>query len=111
MVDEGFAISENGRLKPNFPVFSNTVYRQLEALLAPLSEKASHCILNICDTAAKILKDFTPKALHDKCEPLAHINHRLDAIAKIVEIMVEREHLYVPGKKVNVGMFGVNKQN
>ncbi|MBQ7834574.1 MAG: sigma-70 family RNA polymerase sigma factor [Ruminiclostridium sp.] len=111
LIDEGFVKSDNGRLSPNFAVFSESVFNEIEKRLAPVIDETMSCMEKICGIAEKTLMDYVPKALRDKCGQLAQINHQLDVMALIIETMVSKGQLVVPAEKANVCMFGVDRRS
>lgn len=109
-INEGVIRANNGKLSPNFPVFSENVLEEVKGILAPVSHDVCECMTQICGIATETLKDYVPKALKDKCGQLAWINHQMDVMAFIVETMVAREQLMIPTEKVNPCMFGVDRR-
>lgn len=109
LIEDGFLSGKGGRLIANFPVFTEDVLAQIEALAEPLIEEVCSCMQEICDTATKTLKDYVPRALQSKCAQLACIHHQMDAMAFIIETMVKRKQLIVPDEKVNLCIYGVQK--
>ncbi len=109
-INEGVIRANNGKLSPNFPVFSETVFEEVKGILSALSGDVCDCMMQICDIAAETLKDYVPKALKNKCGQLAWIYHQMDVMAFIIETMVKKEQLMVPNEKVNPCMFGVDKR-
>lgn len=107
-ISEGYISSTNGKLSPEFPVFTKTVFEQVEKLLAPCIEEIAAYLVDICELAADTLKSYVPKALKDKCAQLAYIHHQMDGIAFIAETMAERGQLTVPAVKTNLTLFGVD---
>ncbi len=107
-IDEGFVKSDNGKLSPNFAVFTQSVYDEITALMAPVTEDVCACMEEICGIAENILKDYVPKALKDRCGQMAQIHHQLDIMAYIIETMVSRGQLTIPEEKANIAMFGVD---
>lgn len=109
LINEGVISSDNGRLLPEFPVFSESVFDKVKEIIQPAIDETCNCMVEICDIAAETLKDFAPKALKDKCGQLARIRYQMDVMAFIVETMVKRNQLIVPDEKVNLCIFGVVK--
>jgi len=107
MIEHGFISSDNGRLLPEFPVFTQEVFDNLYRQLEPAVNETCQCMEKICSTAAEILTDYVPKALKDRCAQLAYIHHQSNIMAYIIETIVEKGVLTVPDKRVNLCMFGV----
>lgn len=110
LIDEGFIRAENGKLSPNFCVFSEAVFNEIKEELTPTSDAACGCMAEICDISAKLLKNYVPKALQDKCGQLAHIRYQMDVMAFILEANVKKGQLIIPDERVNPCMFGVDKR-
>ncbi|MBQ8613837.1 MAG: sigma-70 family RNA polymerase sigma factor [Ruminiclostridium sp.] len=108
-IDEGFIKSDNGKLSPNFAVFREAVLNEITDFLSPVVNEFCACLEECCTTAGKILVEYVPKALKDKCGQIAQINYQLDVMAYIIETMVSRGQLVIPEEKANVCMFGVQK--
>ena len=66
-------------------------------------------MIEICDIAAQLLKDFIPRALRDKTEQLAFIHHQLDVMAFIIETMVKEKRLALTENNEKPCVFGVIK--
>lgn len=109
LVNEGIISSEGGKLSPNFPVFSEQIFEETKKLLTPAIEEACNCMAQICDMGAKLLKNYVPKALQNKCDQLARINHQMDVMAFLIENMVANGQLILPNEKTNLCIFGVRK--
>ncbi len=109
MIEEGFIFSENGRLSPEFPVFTQSVFNNIYEKLEPSIMEAYQCMEKICRLAGEILADYAPKALKNRCGQLAFIHHQSNVMAYIMEALVEEKVLIVPDKRVNLCMFGVKK--
>lgn len=109
-ISEGYISSADGKLSPNFPVFTKGVFGQVEKLLATCIDIAVDYLVKICDIAADTLKDYVPKALKDKCAQLAYIHHQADGIAFIAETMAANGSLVIPAAKTNLCMFGVDNR-
>lgn len=109
LINEGVISSDNGKLSPNFPVFTEEVFHQIQEVLAPMTCEACSCMAHICDIAEEMLKDYVPKALKDRCGQLARINYQMDVMALIMETMVGNGQLSIPDKEVNLCMFGVTR--
>ena len=110
LIEEGFISSKNGNLSAAFPVFSaETLSDTIWPLLKPLAEDICQSMIEICDIAAQILKDFIPRALRDKTEQLAFIHHQLDVMAFIIETMVKEKRLALPENNEKPCVFGVIK--
>ena len=107
-IEEGFVKCDNGKLSPNFAVFTGSVYEEISAILAPAASDVVACMEEICGIAENILKDYAPKALKDRCGQMAQIHHQLDIMAYIIETMVSRGQLITPDEKANICMFGVD---
>ncbi len=110
-INEGVIRADNGKLSPNFPVFSEKVFDEIKGILASLSLDVCNCMEQICDIAAETLKDYVPRALKDKCGQLAWIHHQTDVMAFIIETMVQKNQLTIPNEKVNPCMFGVDRRS
>lgn len=107
LLQEGFVKINDGKLKATFPVFTHESMVELCKMLSPLSVKVTECMDEICKQASTILNKYTPEHLKDKCEQLCYIRHQAEAMAIIVEQLVEKGYLVVPEEKVNLCMYGV----
>ena len=107
MIEEGFIFSDKGTLSPNFPVFSRSEMEKAELLLEPLINVAYDCMAVVCDIAAEMLKNTVPKIHRERCEQLACIRFQNDAMAHIMNALVEQGQLIMPEGKANLCMFGV----
>lgn len=108
LIAEEFIASNNGKLSAMFPVFgidiiNGIVYDELKAII----NRASNCMIEICDTAAKIVKRYAPKSLSEKSEQLTTIRYQMDTMAFIVETRVEKEYLKMPTTNEKPCVFGV----
>ncbi|MBR6654608.1 MAG: sigma-70 family RNA polymerase sigma factor [Oscillospiraceae bacterium] len=108
-ISEGYISSAGGKLSPNFPVFTKSVFKQVENLLTPCVNAITGYIEEVCSLAAITLKDYVPRVLKDKCAHLAYIHHQMDAIAFIAETMAANGQLFIPDKKANLCMFAVDE--
>lgn len=80
LINNNFISCKDGILYANFPVFDSNLFNT---------------------TIKEMLK------LKDKVGQLTHIHHQMDAMAFIIETMVEKGQLTVPEEKVNLCIFGV----
>lgn len=110
MIEEGFISSDNGRLSPKFPVFTQSVLENIYEKLEPSIMETYQCMEKICCFAGEILADYVPKALKNRCSQLAFIHHQANVMAYIMETLVEEKALIVPDKRVNLCMFGVKTE-
>lgn len=108
-INEGYILSDNGRLNAKFPVFTSACMNQIKELLRPLSEEVKKCMIQICNIAGKLLRNYVPKALGDKCEQLAMIQYQMTVMAWVIETMMDKKYLILPDKKENLCMVGVRK--
>lgn len=107
MAKDGYIISDNGSLSPAFPVFSEDVFNKTGEILASSVSEAEECMGRICEHAHKLLKEYSPRSLEDKCGHLAYIMYHLEAEAFIMKALVESGYMSVPKERVNLGIFGV----
>ncbi len=106
LIEKGFISSENGKLKANFPVFDAVLLKnQASELLKPLWEQISAYIGEICSVAATIMKNHVPKALSETCDQLVFIKYQMDALAFVIETMIEKQYLTVPEHRENLTIF------
>ena len=110
LIKEGFISSHNGTLSAEFPVFSSEmICGIIGKTLKPLAEDICDYMTEICDIAAQILKNFTPKALSAQAEQLAFIHHQMDVMGFIIETMVKKSYLVIPKSNEKLCVFGVKK--
>lgn len=110
LIDEGFIATQDGKLSAEFPVFSSEMIDGIIwQLLKPLAEEVCDCIIQICDTADQILKNYIPKALLPQSAQLAFIHHQMDVMAFIIETMVGKNQLVIPIKNEKLCVFGVKR--
>ena len=110
LIDEGFIATQDGKLSAEFPVFSSEMIDGIIwQLLKPLAEEVCDCIIQICDTADQILKNYIPKALLPQSAQLAFIHHQMDVMAFIIETMVGKNQLVIPVKNEKLCVFGVKR--
>lgn len=107
LIEGGAIACDNGRLSANFPVFSAAVLEQAQGILAPLAEKICGCMMEICETAAKTLRDTLPKSLSEKGDQLAFIHHQMDVMAFIMETLVDKGRLHLPESGQKACILGV----
>ena len=79
--------------------------KQLEEIF----DELVFCMLEICNLAEGFFKKHTPKCFHDRCEQLCFVRHQADAMAIIVEKLVNEGYLIVPNEKTNLTIFGVRR--
>ena len=110
LIAEGFILSENGRLSANFPVFSSKLLDDtIRPLLEPLVEEAGRCMEEACRTATQILKEHAPKALLALCGQIGFIRYSMDAMALLMEALLDRGYLTLPAGGEIPCIFGVRK--
>ena len=110
LIEEGFISSRDGKLHPEFPVFSSEMMETIIwPVLKPLAEDVCDCMAQICELAGQTLMNFVPKALYGQCNQLALIRYQMDVMGFIMETMVERKQLVLPETKANLCMFGVRR--
>ena len=108
-------ISENmikiidGKLKANFPTFTSKENYLMRKQLEEIIDEIVFCMLEICNLAVGLFKKHTPKCFHDRCEQLCFVRHQADAMAIIVEKLVNEGYLIVPNEKTNLTIFGVRR--
>ena len=109
-INEGYIISDNGRLSANFPVFTEAVFENdVRNLLKPIYETVRDCMLESCEQAAAIVKNHAPKALHAKCGQAATFHYQNYVLAFIVENMVAQGFLKLPQPDEKPCVFGVKR--
>jgi len=107
MIEQGVIKSDNGRLSPNFPVFSSQAFDKAKEILSPISEAACSCMTEACEVVSKMLYKDVPTSMK-KYNPLFGYSwYPLEAMALMVEAMVETDYLIVPEERTNLCMFGV----
>ena len=110
LIDEGFISVSNKKLAANFPVFSAKVFEnEIWEIIKPIAEEICGWMTTICDIAEQTLKNDVPKALINSCGQLSHIHYQMDAMAFIVEEMVEQEWLMIPKSSEKLCVFGVKR--
>ena len=110
LIEDGFIRSNGGFLSANFPVFSEHVLENdVKALLSPMRNIAKTAISDFCEAAEKIVKAHTPKHLHIKCGQTSAIHYQLDAIAYLVETMLNDGWLALPEPEDKPCMYGVKR--
>lgn len=107
-IDEGFIRVENGVLIANFPTIEADVLKRLNREeFMPSINIVSEAVKETCESAISILKKSVPDALRGKCDCLAYVRHSKDAMAYIIEALVEKGFLYIPDKKQNLTILGI----
>ena len=109
LLENGYALCENGQLKANFPVFNEQSFEAVTALLKALSEKVATCMIEVSDLAAEVLSEHVPEALKEQCPTIAKIHHRLAVAAHLMEALIGGGCLTVPQTQVPLCVFGVKK--
>ncbi len=109
-VSEGVICIKDGKMKANFPVFTNKQKQEICELFNSVIAAAYDYAEELCRAALKLLKKHVPKNLSDKCEVLCHIRHQADAVAIIMEQLVKIGYLIVPDEKANLCFFGIIKE-
>lgn len=107
LIEQGFIFSDSGKLRANFPVFTNEVFTRLLDILEPMIEESAKCMISFSDKAAEILEDGAPGTLKDKCLPIAKISYRLNTAAYVFEELIDSGRLYLPKEKTPLCMWGV----
>lgn len=64
-------------------------------------------MMEICETAAKTLRDTLPKSLSEKGDQLAFIHHQMDVMAFIMETLVDKGRLHLPESGQKACILGV----
>lgn len=106
-VSEGAITVEDGKLKANFPVFTNKQKEEICEMFASVIKEIYDYIEDVCNEALKHLKSYVPKNLADKCEALCFVRHQSDVVAIIAEQLVKIGYLTVPDEKANLCFFGI----
>ena len=91
MIQKGYVVSENGSLRVTLPVYTKKQYEELWDMAAGFVKENLLPIAEEIDAAAeKIMRNHTPRHLHDKLPPIVAINrfHRTTAIP--VQMLVEK---------------------
>lgn len=91
MIREGYVVNENGALRVTLPVYTKKQYEDLWNMAADFVKEGLLPIAEKIDAAAaKIMKNHTPRHLHDKLPPIVAINrfHRTTAIP--AQMLVEK---------------------
>ncbi len=109
-IEAGIISCENNKLSAEFPVFGESVFEEVKEILRPISESVADCMKEICEIAAEIHKEYTPKQLHEKSRHLCHIQQQMNVMAYIIEDLVETGYLEIPDRKENLCIFGIKKE-
>lgn len=107
LIEQGFVTCKDGVLFANFPVFTVEVYKQVQELIAPITEIVCDCMLAISDKAEKLLTEHAPAAVKSQCGDVAKIHHRLDVAAFLLEKLIGEKKLTVPDGQVPLAVWGV----
>lgn len=107
LIENRFIISQNGKLSANFPVFENTVLDKLLEIIKPVYEEIADCMIQTSDNAASLLAKTVPVRLRSQCVDIAKIHHRLDAVAFVMEALIEQGALTLPKEKTPICVYGV----
>lgn len=109
LVREGILAVESGKVCPKFPVLTTKDLHFMRKDLQEIIDLTCECMEKICGLATEIFKKYTPNSLRDKCERLCFVRHQADAMAIIVEKLIENKFLLVPQEKTNLCIFGVKR--
>lgn len=110
LISEGFISSHDGKLSAEFPVFTaDLIDNTISEILKPLTEDVCICMAKVCDIAAQTLKNYIPKVLSDQGARIAYVRHQIDAMAFIIETMVEMNWLTIPEENEKLCVFGVKR--
>lgn len=107
LIEKGFITCADGVLFANFPVFTAEIYKDVQELVAPMTELVCDCMLRISEQAEKMLTEHAPAAVKSQCGDVAKIHHRLDVAAFLLEKLIEDKKLTVPTEQVPLAVWGV----
>lgn len=107
LIEQGFISVKEGRLTANFPVFRESLEKELEALLEEAVETVYVCTEELCAIAEEMLIPITPKALRGKCGQISRIHYQMDVMAFIMESLLESGQLKKSQGDFKPTMFGV----
>lgn len=107
LIQAGFINCTDGILSANFSVFDQSTYDTVCKLIAPISNLASDCMIDISDKAETVLKDYVPASVKDQCADIVKIHHRLDVTAILLENLINSGKLTLPHNKTPLCIYGV----
>lgn len=107
LIAGGFIRCTDGVLKACFPVFDESTFSAVTALLKGMTEKASALMIEISDMGEKLLREYVPDSVKDQCGDIAKIHHRLNTMAFLMESLVSDGKLTVPHEPTPLGVYGV----
>ena len=107
LIAGGFIRCTDGVLKARFPVFDESTFSAVTALLKGMTEKASALMIEISDMGEKLLREYVPDSVKDQCSDIAKIHHRLNTMAFLMESLVSDGKLTVPHEPTPLGVYGV----
>ena len=107
LIDGGFIRCTDGVLKARFPVFDESTFSAVTALLKGMIERVSALMIEISDMGEKLLREYVPDSVKDQCGDIAKIHHRLNTMAFLMESLVADGKLTVPHEPTPLGVYGV----
>lgn len=109
LIAGGFIRCTDGVLKARFPVFDESTFSAVTALLKGMIERVSALMIEISDMGEKLLREYVPDSVKDQCGDIAKIYHRLNTMAFLMESLVADGKLTVPHEPTPLGVYGVKK--
>lgn len=107
LIAGGFIRCTDGVLKARFPVFDESTFSAVTALLKGMIERVSALMIEISDMGEKLLREYVPDSVKDQCGDIAKIYHRLNTMAFLMESLVSDGKLTVPHEPTPLGVYGV----
>ena len=107
LIAGGFIRCTDGVLKARFPVFDESTFSVVTALLKGMIERVSALMIEISDMGEKLLREYVPDSVKDQCGDIAKIHHRLNTMAFLMESLVADGKLTVPHEPTPLGVYGV----
>ena len=107
LIAGGFIRCTDGVLKARFPVFDESTFSAVTALLKGMIERVSALMIEISDMGEKLLREYVPDSVKDQCDDIAKIYHRLNTMAFLMESLVSDGKLTVPHEPTPLGVYGV----
>ncbi len=93
LVQRGYAVSDEGGIRANVPVFTSEEHRRLKELLAEDTSKIADEAEGMMDEVTAVLKEHIPVHLKKMARDLAYLRLFEDAISAPAALLYDRKYL------------------
>lgn len=109
LIDDNIIVSENGKLKPSFPVFTAAELKRFDEMLQPLVKQMIFTMDSASDKAAERVCNYVPSHLKQKARIVAKFDSLMAAAGIFMDVLVENGVIIPPASKTALGIIGVIK--